>query len=80
MSGLGVKANFVVDEDGKRIGVLLSLSDYEYLEERLSELEAYQAANDIEIVDTLLNQKDLGTFENLGTYRQRHRPGGMIVI
>ena len=76
----GLKPNYVVDADGKRIGVLLSISDYEALNDRLKELEAYQATNDIEIVDSLLRGEENGSYQDLSNYRQRYRPGGMIVI
>ncbi len=80
MADLGVKANYVVDADGKRLGVLLSVGDYDRLINRLTELEAYQEANDIEIVDDLLQNSTQTPFDVLPTYRQRRGPGGMIVI
>jgi hypothetical protein len=43
-----LKDRFIVDENGKRIGVLLDLEDYHRLLEELEELEAiraYDAAN-----------------------------------
>jgi hypothetical protein len=43
-----LKERFIVDENGKRIGVLLDLEDYHRLLEELEELEAiraYDAAN-----------------------------------
>jgi len=80
MADLGVKANYVVDADGKRVGVLLSVGDYDRLINRLTELEAYQEANDIEIVDELLQDNAQKPFDALPVYRQRRGPGGMIVI
>ena len=80
MADLGVKANYVVDADGKRVGVLLSVGDYDRLINRLTELEAYQEANDIEIVDELLQDNGQKPFDVLPIYRQRRGPGGMIVI
>jgi len=80
MADLGVKANYVVDADGKRVGVLLSVGDYDRLINRLTELEAYQEANDIEIVDELLQDSNQKPFDTLPVYRQRRGPGGMIVI
>jgi hypothetical protein len=43
-------------------------------------LEAYQEANDIEIVDELLQDNGQKPFDVLPVYRQRRGPGGMIVI
>ncbi len=80
MAGLNIKANYVTDEEGKRIGVLLSISDYESLVNRLAELEAYQEVNDNEIVDELLQESYQRPFDNLPVYRQRRGPGGMIVV
>jgi hypothetical protein len=38
-----LKKRFIVDENGKRIGVLLDLEDYHRLLEELEELEAIRA-------------------------------------
>jgi hypothetical protein len=38
-----LKERFIVDENGKRIGVLLDLEDYHRLLEELEELEAIRA-------------------------------------
>jgi hypothetical protein len=38
-----LKEHFIVDENGKRIGVLLDIEDYHRLLEELEELEAIRA-------------------------------------
>jgi hypothetical protein len=38
-----LKEHFIVDENGKRIGVLLDIEDYHRLLEELEELEALRA-------------------------------------
>ena len=40
---LQLKERFIVDENGRRIGVLLDIEDYQKLLEELEELEAIRA-------------------------------------
>lgn len=40
---IGIKERYVVDENGSRVGVLLSVDDYRRLLEELEELESIRA-------------------------------------
>ena len=81
MAELKLKESYLVDTEGKRIGVLLSLSDYQALMNRLEELEAFRSANDINVMDDLLRDGTSRSSETqFPAYRQRRGPGGMIVI
>ncbi len=82
MSTLTLNEQYLVDKDGRRIGVVLSMQAYQELKKRLEELEAFQSAREeINIVDQLLAQAQQGEQEeNLPTFRRRQGPGGMIVI
>ena len=82
MSTLTLNEQYLVDKDGRRISVVLSMQAYQDLIKRLEELEAYQSAREeINIVDQLLAEaKHAETEENLPTFRRRQGPGGMIVI
>lgn len=82
MSTLTLNEQYLVDKDGRRISVVLSMQAYQDLIKRLEELEAYQSTREeINIVDQLLAEaKHAETEENLPTFRRRQGPGGMIVI
>ena len=83
MNILALNEKYLVDKDGRRIGVVLSMQAYHQdLIKHLEELEAYQSAREeINIVDQLLAEaKHAETEENLPTFRRRQGPGGMIVI
>lgn len=80
MIDLGLKESYLIDAEGKRIGVLLSISDYQKLISRLEELDAYRSANDINIADAFLQDGTERSYEGMPSFRQRRGPGGMIVI
>lgn len=82
MSNLSLNEQYLVDKDGHRVGVVLSLQAYQSLMKRLDELEAFQSAREeINIVDQLLAEAKLGgAEESLPSFRRRQGPGGMIVI
>ncbi len=82
MSNLSLNEQYLVDRDGRRVGVVLTMQDYHRLMRRLEELEAYQSAREeINIVDQLLAEAKQGdTEDSLPTFRRRSGPGGMIVI
>ena len=81
MGELITKESYIVDENGQRIGVVLSLSAYNALINRLNELEAFRAANDLDVMDALIKEdKPLSSPTLLPPMRQRRGPGGMIVI
>jgi hypothetical protein len=80
MNDVALNEQYLVDKDGRRVGVVLTLQAYQALMKRLEELEAFQAAREeINIVDQLLTEaKQGGAEESLPTFRRR--PGGMIVV
>jgi hypothetical protein len=82
MNNFTPNEQYLVDKDGHRIGVVLSMQAYQSLIRRLEELEAFQSAREeIDIVDQLLSQAQQGEpEEDLPTFRRRQGPGGMIVI
>lgn len=81
MGELNVKESYIIDKDGQRIGVVLSLSAYNALINRLNELEAFRSANDVDVMDALMQEnKPLSSPTLLAPTRQRRGPGGMIVI
>lgn len=82
MTNFSLNEQYLVDKDGRRVGVVLTIQDYQRLLRRLEELEAYQSAREeINIVDQLLAEAKQGdTEEILPTFRRRSGPGGMIVI
>jgi len=82
MNNLALNEQYLVDQDGRRVGVVLSMASYRALMKRLEELEAFQSAREeINIVDQLLTQAQQGEpEESLPTFRRRQGPGGMIVI
>lgn len=82
MSNLSLNEQYLVDKEGQRVGVVLTIQAYQALMDRLNELEAYQSAREeINIVDQLLAEaKQSEPEESLPTFRRRQSPGGMIVI
>ena len=82
MNNIASNEQYLVDKDGRRIGVVLSMQAYQTLLKRLEELEAFQSAREeINIVDQLLAEAKQGEpEESLPTFRRRQGPGGMIVI
>ncbi|MCJ7695865.1 MAG: hypothetical protein MUO40_10625 [Anaerolineaceae bacterium] len=80
MIDLGLKESYLIDAEGKRIGVLLSMSDYQKLISRLEELDAFRSANDFNIVDELILDGIERSVDTMPSFRQRRGPGGMIVI
>ncbi len=82
MNNLALDEKYLVDKDGNRVGVLLSLQDYRALINRLEELESFKAAHEeINIVDQLLaDAENKGIESDQPTFKRRQRPGDMIVI
>ena len=82
MTNFSLNEQYLVDKDGRRVGVVLTIQDYQRLLRHLEELEAYQSAREeINIVDQLLAEAKQGdTEDSLPTFRRRSGPGGMIVI
>jgi hypothetical protein len=82
MSNLPLNEQYLVDKDGRRVGVVLSIQAYQQLLNRLEELEAFRAAREeINIVDQLLAEaRQTEPEETLPTFRRRQGPGGMVVI
>ena len=82
MNNFALNEQYLVDKDGRRVGVVLSMEAYQALMRRLEELEAFQSAREeINIVDQLLAEAKQGdSEESLPTFRRRQGPGGMIVI
>lgn len=82
MGDLNVKESYIIDKDGQRIGVVLSLSAYSELINRLNELEAFRAANDLDVMDSLIKDDKPSSIPTsaIPPMRQRRGPGGMIVI
>ncbi|MBW6466204.1 MAG: hypothetical protein K0B06_06850 [Brevefilum sp.] len=82
MSDLPLNEQYLVDKDGRRVGVVLPMQAYQALLARLAELEAYKSSREeINIVDQLLAEAKLEQpEESLPTFRRRQGPGGMIVI
>lgn len=81
MAELNLKESYVVDAEGKKVGVLLSLSAYQELINRLRELETFRSANDVSLVDEILSDdEERVTRIPVANFRPRRGPGGMIVI
>ena len=82
MNNFALNEQYLVDKDGRRVGVVLTMQAYQALIRRMEELEAFQSAREeIDIVDQLLTQAKQGELEEeLPTFRRRQGPGGMIVI
>jgi len=82
MSNLSLNEQYLVDKDGRRVGVVLTMQAYQQLLNRLEELEAFQSSREeINIVDQLLAEaKGAEAEDSLPTFRRRQGPGGMVVI
>jgi len=82
MNNLSLNEKYLVDKEGHRVGVVLSMQEYQSLMNRLEELESFKAAREeINIVDQLLAEADReGGKEQLPTFKRRQGPGGMVVI
>jgi hypothetical protein len=82
MNNLSLNEKYLVDKDGNRVGVFLSMQEYRALLNRLEELESFKAAREeINIVDQLLAEAAADEeAENLPTFKRRQGPGGMIVV
>lgn len=82
MNNLTLNEKYLVDKDGNRIGVILSIQEYRSLINRLEELESFKAAREeINIVDQLLAEAaEEGADETLPTFKRRQGPGGMVVV
>ena len=82
MNNLSLNEKYLVDKEGHRVGVLLSLQEYRALINRLEELESFMAAREeINIVDQLLSERQREEIqENAPTFKRRQGPGGMVVV
>lgn len=82
MNNLSMNEKYLVDKEGHRVGVVLSMQEYRSLMNRLEELESFKAAREeINIVDQLLAEAEKeGANEQLPSFKRRQGPGGMIVI
>jgi hypothetical protein len=82
MNTLSLNEKYLVDKEGHRVGVVLSMQEYRSLINRLEELESFKAAREeINIVDQLLSERKRETAdENVPTFKRRQGPGGMVVV
>jgi hypothetical protein len=82
MTNLNMDEKYIVDKEGRRVGVYLTMQDYRVLINRLNELESFKAAHEeINIVDQLLSEaKTDRTDEAMPTFKRRSGPGGMVVM
>ena len=82
MNNLNLNEKYLVDKDGRRIGVFLSIQEYRSLINRLEELESLKSAREeINIVDQLLAEaNEQPNEENLPSFKRRQGPGGMVVV
>ena len=82
MNNLSLNEKYLVDKDGHKVGVLLSMQEYRSLINRLEELESFKAAREeINIVDQLLSERQRESpQENVPTFKRRQGPGGMVVV
>lgn len=82
MNNLSLNEKYLVDKDGQRVGVFLSMQEYRTLINRLEELESFRAAREeINIVDQLLSEaKNEPMEDNFPTFKRRQGPGGMVVV
>ena len=82
MNNLSLNEKYLVDKDGKRVGVFLSMQEYRTLINRLEELESFRAAREeINIVDQLLADAGRESQEdNIPTFKRRQGPGGSVVV
>jgi hypothetical protein len=82
MDTLPMNEKYLVDKEGQRLGVFLTIQEYRRLLSRLEELENFKAAREqINIVDQILaDANSAATDENVPNFKRRQGPGGMIVI
>ncbi len=82
MNNLSLNEKYLVDKEGHRVGVLLSMQEFRALINRLEELESFKAAREeINIVDQLLSERNReANQEDIPTFKRRQGPGGMVVV
>lgn len=82
MNNLSLNEKYLVDKDGQRVGVFLSIQEYRSLINRLEELEAFKdAREEINIMDQILAEASKQNKDNdLPTFKRRQGPGGMMVV
>lgn len=82
MNNLSLNEKYLVDKDGQRVGVFLSIQEYRSLINRLEELEAFKdAREEINIMDQILAEASKQNNDNdLPTFKRRQGPGGMMVV
>ncbi len=82
MDTLPFNEKYLVDKEGQRLGVFLTIQEYRSLLSRLDELENFKASREqINIVDQILaDASNTPAEENVPTFKRRQGPGGMIVI
>ena len=82
MNNLSLNEKYLVDKEGHRVGVLLSMQEFRALINRLEELESFKSAREeINIVDELLSERRReSNQENVPTFKRRQGPGGMVVV
>jgi len=82
MNNLSLNEKYLVDKDGHRIGVFLTMQEFRSLTNRLEELESFKSAREeINIVDQILSEAGKeGADITLPTFKRRQGPGGMVVV
>jgi hypothetical protein len=82
MNTLSLNEKYLVDKDGHRIGVFLTMQEFRSLTNRLEELESFKSAREeINIVDQILSEAGKeGADTTLPTFKRRQGPGGMVVV
>ena len=82
MNNLSLNEKYLVDKEGHRIGVILTMQEFRSLIHRLEELESFKSAREeINIVDQLLEEASkANSQDSLPTFKRRQGPGGMIVV
>jgi PHD/YefM family antitoxin component YafN of YafNO toxin-antitoxin module len=82
MNNLSLNEKYLVDKEGRRVGVVLSMQEFQSLINRLEELESFKSAREeINIVDQLISERKRETIqENVPTFKRRQGPGGMVVV
>lgn len=79
MNSLPYKETFLVDQEGKRVGVILSMEDYQALLKRLEELEAFRAANEVDVMEQITRTSNFRD-DSMPNFRRRANPGDLIVM
>jgi len=82
LNNLSLNEKYLVDKEGRRVGVVLSMQEFQSLINRLEELESFKSAREeINIVDQLISERKRETIqENVPTFKRRQGPGGMVVV